>query len=263
MVGVMTSSRAVFWGCVLPCASIVACRSDDARVGGAPEEPPGATETNGDSARQGQDAGADSGAPDRALGPLPDLVLDGAYLLDTTVMDRVTVDNMCLLQEGCVTGLGERKVVRFGSRTGNLGSADFRLGAPALGNPLWTRNTCRESYDLVGFARYALIDRATGETVVAGAKNGFCIADADQWKSEAFGLCNVYDCDEQGISQGCADNYGSDLECQWVDVTDVPSGAYELQVTINADRNVAELDYANNVVRVQLEIEGDELSVER
>lgn len=217
----------------------------------------GSSDAGGGSPGSATDGGVDSGVE-----PLPDLVLDADYLVDTTVLDTVTVDDMCLLAEGCVTGLGERRVVRFGSRTGNLGTGDFMLGAAQAGNPLWTRNSCRDSYDLVGFARYALVDRATNAEVVTGAKNGFCIADADHY-GESSGFCDVYDCENQGISSGCADNYGSELECQWVDITGIAPGAYELRVTINADRSVAETSYDNNVVRVQLDIGEDELGVTR
>lgn len=202
-------------------------------------------------------------APAGPVGPLPDLVLDAAYLVDTTALDVVSVEDECLLQDGCVTGLGERRVVRFGSRTGNVGTADFVLGSADADNPLWTFNSCQMTFDLVGFARYELVDRATGEVVLVGAKNGFCIADAEEWLPESGASCEVYDCESQGISRDCADNYGSSLECQWVDVTDVPPGAYELRVMINADRNIAELDYSNNLVTVRLELEDDALTVER
>jgi hypothetical protein len=226
-------------------------------------------ETNGGGAA-GMSGGGGSGSQEMTSGAgggsageqLPDLVLDADYLIDTTTLDTVTVEDVCQLQEGCVTGLGERKVVRFGSRTGNVGNADFVLGVAREDNPLWTRNTCRDSFDLVGFARYALLDRSTNEEVVVGAKSGFCIADADHYVDD-FGFCNVYDCEHQGIGQGCADNYGSELECQWIDITDVKPGAYELRVTINADRSVPELGYDNNVVRVQLDIGENELQVVR
>lgn len=233
---------------VLTCA---ACESDDAE--------PFVAANGGGGAASGADASAGAGG-DSTL-PLPDLVLDAAYLADTTALDVVVVEDECLLASGCVTGLGERRVVRFGSRTGNVGRADVMLGAAREGNPFGTFNACRESFDLVGFARYALIERATNETVVVGAKSGFCIADAERYADD-FGLCNVYDCEQQGISQGCADNYGSELECQWVDVTDVAPGSYELTVTINADRNIEEIGYENNVVRLRIELGEDEVAVE-
>lgn len=217
--------------------------------------------TSNGAAGASSEPGEAAGGQPPALGPLPDLVLDAAYLVDTIALDVVDVEDPCLLQEGCVTGLGERRVVRFGSRTGNVGTADFVLGSPGADNPLWTANTCQMTFDLVGFARYELIDLATGDRVLAGAKSGFCIADAETWVPESGASCEVYDCYRQGISRDCADNYGASLECQWVDVTDVPPGAYELRVTINADRNVPELDYSNNLVTVPVQLTGDAVTV--
>lgn len=237
---------------------------------GVAEERPGLSPSPGApnggagmSSEGGEPAGGRPPAPQPPPGPLPDLVLDAAYLVDTVALDQVDVDDACLLAEGCVTGLGERRVVRFGSRTGNVGTADFVLGSAEADNPLWTRDTCQETFDLVGFARYELIDEATGELVLAGAKSGFCIADAEEWVPESGASCEVYDCNQQGISRGCADNYGSSLECQWVDVTDIPSGDYELRVTINADRSVPELDYSNNLVTVPVRLTGDSVTVLR
>jgi hypothetical protein len=202
--------------------------------------------------------------PSQPTGPLPDLVLDEAYLVDTTVLDSVRVEDMCLLNEGCVTGLGERRVVRFGSRAGNVGDADFVLGTPGANNPLWTYDTCHEAFELDAFARYELRDAATGEIVGTGVKNGFCIGDNEEWVAESGTSCGAYACGrEQGISPGCADNYGSALLCQWIDVTDIPPGAYELRVTINAPRSIPELDYENNVVTVGLTLGEQDLTLER
>jgi hypothetical protein len=203
--------------------------------------------------------GADAGPPPPS-GPAPDLVLDAAYLIDTTIEDVVVTDDQCLLNEGCVTGLGERRVVRFGSRTGNIGTADFLLGRPEASNPYWTYDACHETYDLVGFAFYELFD-AAGVRVLTGVKNGFCIRDSEPWELEGGPSCRSFDCNGQGIGQGCADNYGSELQCQWVDITGLSAGTYRLRVTVNANRNIAELDYANNVVEVNLEILADSVRV--
>jgi hypothetical protein len=199
------------------------------------------------------------------VGPLPDLVLDAAYLLDTTVEDTVQTDDVCLLNEGCVTGLGQRRVVRFGSRTGNLGTAPLSLGRPAEGSPYWTFDSCHETYDMFGFARYELLSAGTGEVVLTGTKSNFCLRDSEPWAQDGGARCfaYTYDCTNPGITSGCADNYGSELACQWVDITDVPAGAYTLRVTINASRAIAELDYTNNVVEVSLEIADDAVQVQR
>jgi hypothetical protein len=234
--------------------------SSPAAPGGAPGDNAPGTGTEG-SATPASGPGTGS-AP---AGPLPDLVLDAAYLLDTTVEDTVQTDDVCLLNEGCVTGLGERRIVRFGSRTGNLGTAPLLLGRPAEGTPYWTFDSCHETYDMFGFARYELLAADTGSLVLTGTKSNFCLRDSEPWALEGGASCfaYTYDCTNQGITPGCADNYGSELACQWVDITDVPAGAYTLRVTVNASRSIAELDYANNVVEVSLEIADDAVRVQR
>jgi hypothetical protein len=189
------------------------------------------------------------------------LVLDAAYLIDTTIADSVDIDDVCLMNEGCVTGLGERRVVRFGSRTGNIGTAELLLGKPEAGNPYWAYDACQDAYELVGFAFYELLDASTGARVLTGVKNGFCIRDSEPWELVDGPFCGAFDCNGQGITPGCADNYGSELECQWVDITGVPAGSYALRVTVNASRTIAELDYSNNVVEVKLEILDDAVRV--
>lgn len=236
-------------------------------AGGSPNAgAPGGGPASGDAPAGEGPAGelpaSDDTGPLVPAGPLPDLVLDAAYLIDTTIEDTVETDDQCLLNEGCVTGLGERRVVRFGTRTGNIGTADFLLGRPEADNPYWTYDACHDQYDLVGFAFYELLD-AAGAVVLTGVKNGFCIRDSEPWELEGGPFCRSFDCNGQGIGQGCADNYGSELQCQWVDITGVPAGNYTLRVTINASRSMPELDYSNNVVLVDLEILDDSVRVVR
>ncbi|MEO8179372.1 MAG: lysyl oxidase family protein [Deltaproteobacteria bacterium] len=198
-----------------------------------------------------------------AGGPLPDLVLDAAYLVDSTRFDIQRIDDPCAVQQRCATGLGERRVVRFGSRMGNIGEADFVLGAPEQANPLWTLDACTDRFSLSGFARYELRDAETGEQVLLGTKNEFCMTDAEPWIPESGATCQTYSCTRQGIRPECADNYGTDLPCQWLDVTDVPPGSYELRVTVNAERTIEELDYDNDSVQLRLRIDANGGSVER
>jgi hypothetical protein len=189
-------------------------------------------------------------------------VLDAAYLVDTTRFDIQHIDDPCALQQRCATGLGDRRVVRFGSRMGNIGEADFVLGPPEQANPLWTLDACNDRFSLSGFARYELRDADTGEQVLLGTKNEFCMTDAEEWIPESGAKCQTYSCTRQGIRPGCADNYGTDLPCQWLDVTDVPPGTYLLRVTVNAERAVEELDYGNDTVQLQLRIDANGGSVE-
>ena len=50
----------------------------------------------------------------------------------------------------------------------------------------------------------------------------------------------------------CGDLYGRHLDCQWIDISDVPAGTYILRQTVNPDRLTAETDYKNNVVECTL-----------
>ncbi len=232
----------------MPPGQMPAAPNEPGSVPGAPGEP-GSGAAGGSSSGVGGGAGAEP----PLSAELPDLVLDRAYLLDTTRFETQRIDDPCAVEHACATGLGERKVVRFGSRMGNLGNADFVLGTPNQDNPLWTRDSCGDGFSLRGFARYELRDER-GQLVLQGSKSQFCITDAEEWIPESGADCQTFSCGRQGIAPGCADNYGTDLPCQWLDITDVAPGAYELQVTVNAERSVPELDYANNSATLQLQI---------
>jgi hypothetical protein len=237
-----------------PAANAVQPRRSSSAAGAKGDGPSPAP--SADSEGAGAADGMSGSSPLQSAGPLPDLVLDEAYLLDSTRFDIQTIQDPCAVQQGCATGLGDRRVVRFGSRMGNIGDADFLLGPPEQQNPLWTQDSCSMRFSLAGFARYELRD-ARGQLVLTGTKNEFCMTDAEEWIPESGAQCHKYTCQKQGIVPGCADNYGTDLPCQWLDVTDIPAGDYELSVTVNAAHAVAEQDYANNNVKLRLHIDPD------
>lgn len=204
-------------------------------------------------------AGGGSGGDGGDRGPLPDLILDGAYLMATIQQDFVDASaDQCLFNEGCVTGDGRRRVVRFGTRSANVGTADVVVGEPVAGNPLWEFDACHEHFHFEGYARYDLVDASSGEVLPIGNKNGFCLRDLDNWSNPS---CATYDCDYQGISVGCADVYTPDLDCQWVDITDVAPGRYELVVTVNTERSIRELSFENNSARVTIEVEPETVRI--
>jgi hypothetical protein len=247
--------------------------ADDGAASGGPIAADGASE--GGSGMGGAAAGGSDGTPaegsagsgdgDPSPGsepppePLPDLIVDGTYLMATVQEDVVDASaDMCLFAEGCVNGPGLRRVVRFGTRSANVGAADVIVGRPEAGNPSWEFDACHQHYHFEGYASYQLLT-GTGERLPIGNKNGFCLRDLDNWTGSAS--CGRYDCDYQGIGVGCADVYTPDLACQWIDITDVAAGTYELVVTVNTENVIRESDTNNNSASVTIEILADTVRV--
>ncbi|HWO61177.1 MAG TPA: lysyl oxidase family protein, partial [Umezawaea sp.] len=59
----------------------------------------------------------------------------------------------------------------------------------------------------------------------------------------------------EGISVGAGDDHRYDVDFQWLDITHVASGVYDLVHTVNPDRSLLEKDYANNSSSVSLSVE--------
>lgn len=213
----------------------------------------------------GDCAGGESGvepAPEEACDRLPDLVVDRRTLRNSVFVDYVDVgDDACLVAERCVGGTGLRKVIRFSTQIANVGTGDLRLGAPRDMHP-WHYDECHSHYHYEHYAAYDLYDVANEVLLPIGAKAGFCVMDSTVFDGAlAPAGCAGYDCTDQGISRGCADIYSSSLQCQWIDVTDVVDGVYDVIVTTNPDGEIDELDTTNNSASVRVEMTGDTLRI--
>lgn len=62
----------------------------------------------------------------------------------------------------------------------------------------------------------------------------------------------------KGISVGCSDTYSTQLDCQWVDVTNLPPNrTYILRIAINPDYAIGEESYENNGAECLLDYTGE------
>jgi hypothetical protein len=210
---------------------------------------PGSVATDaGEPTDTGQATDSDTGS----AAPLPDIDLSGTAALvhDSmwTTHESFAADH-CALMEGCVAQPGERRLLRFSTYVPNVGTADFVIGSPLLDPTAFEWSACHEHWHFSGFAVYRLLD-TDGAEVASGHKRAFALMDTAQWLIDAGpGKYPLAD-GTQGISVGWVDVYLAWLDCQWIDITDVPPGDYQLEIVINPDGRVAERDELDNVLTI-------------
>ena len=200
----------------------------------------------------------------------PDLQVSVNTILNSLEINSFTSSDECLIAEGCITGLGERKTLRFTTSISNYGNEDFYIGQSGGADNLndnfyW--DDCHGHAHYEGYASYRIYTYPSlGPSETIGHKNGWCVMDlGGAIASEApeganYPSCTfTYGCSIMGISAGCSDTYGSGISCQWVDVTDLEDGEYVLAVSSNMETDnyvpMYEIDFSNNVVYVLFEIE--------
>ncbi|TSP09086.1 Protein-lysine 6-oxidase [Bagarius yarrelli] len=158
---------------------------------------------------------------------LPDLVPDPYSIQAGSYIQRMQMYALrCAAEENClarsayrptVRDLDYRVLLRFPQKVQNLGTADF---LPVKPRHQWEWHSCHQHYhSMDAFSLYDLLDINTGR---------------------------------KGLSPGCHDTYAANIDCQWIDITDVPPGNYILKITVNPNYLVPESDFSNNVVRCEV-----------
>lgn len=180
----------------------------------------------------------------------PDLIIWPDSLNPRAVIRNYSVTD-CEVVEGCALP-GPRRYLIFNTETRNIGDADITLGNPAQ-NTNYVYALCHDHYHFRDFADYQLVNSA-GQTVAIGLKAGFCLLDSRQWDDNARPT-KKYNCNFQGIQSGWADVYHDELSCQWVDITGLGAGIYQLELEVNPAGRLPERTRTNNVTRLSVVID--------
>ncbi|XP_072524968.1 lysyl oxidase-like 5b [Salminus brasiliensis] len=189
---------------------------------------------------------------------LPDLVPDPYSIQAGSYVQRMQMYALrCAAEENClarsayrptVRDIDYRVLLRFPQKVRNLGTTDF---LPVKPRHQWEWHSCHQHYhSMDAFSHYDLLDVTTGRKVAEGHKASFCLEDTgcDPGFRRRY-ACTAH---TQGLSPGCHDTYAANIDCQWIDITDVLPGNYILKVSVNPNFLVPESDFSNNVVRCEV-----------
>jgi hypothetical protein len=182
--------------------------------------------------------------------PTPDLMIDVKTAVPILVNEYYVEPTSCALSEGCLTGHGNRRIVKFNTDIFNQGTTTFAPPNPPTERPdLYEWASCHGHFHIAALSEFYLIDPKTGKKLVRGLKRSYCAVDHAIIEPGPNAPCTAQStCAEQGISRGWVDVYSSELDCQFLDVTDVPSGHYIIRQCVNPERKFYETSMENNCI---------------
>jgi hypothetical protein len=222
--------------------------------------------------------GRGSSAP--TVDRLPDLRQKSPFDLSGKTVRTRTGTRFRLGFASAVDNVGAGPLVVVGRRKGGPGGAMVATQlvrrsdgstrrVAGVGRLHYTVATTHQHWHYLRFDRYELRTVPRGKLVRPDRKTGFCLGDRYQtdptvllrdepevavWTDECGKAQPLLPTVLEGISVGYGDVYYPLLEGQYVDVTGLAAGRYELVHRVNADRALRETDYDNDAASVLLDL---------
>jgi hypothetical protein len=169
----------------------------------------------------------------------------------------------------------------FADRKQRFPSSWATAQRPASGHIFYDSHLSHQHWHYLDFDHFAL--RTVGgdnSEVVGDRKSGFCLGDryviagprpaaavndddhnpmnrlhlelqANECEKQSTDITDL----REGISVGRGDDYAYDIDLQWLDITHVPSGVYDLVNSANTDRSLLEKSYSNNSASATMSIQ--------
>lgn len=198
----------------------------------------------------------------------PDLAIDLGYLQRSMFIEPNYNAEDCEYEEACVFAPTNVKVLRFGTRSMNIGNEDLVMGNPQSNPDLFDFDPCHGHYHFGTFATYDLYDLHCN-SLGLGHKIGFCLMNSETVdgsprsceKCSQLTECGGFNCSNQGLGAGCADVYSQFLDCQLLDITNIPNGKYYFVITLNFEGQLPEVNFSNNAVGLLIDIQGNNVSI--
>lgn len=219
-------------------------------------------------------------APAASAGPvLPDLYEETPYNLQVEAYGSGPGAAYHLGFGSTVYNYG-RGPLRVDGRRNSTGEAEMKAtqvitnsdgstsSVPGVGTLRYVDSVTHRHWHYLRFNTYSL--RRAGDTVARpDQKTGFCLGDRvlghdyetlpGQPSEPVFnGGCGYDEPDllevSEGISPNYADPYEAQVEGQFIDLTGVPAGRYQLVHEVNENKALRETDYSNNAASVLLSV---------
>lgn len=176
-----------------------------------------------------------------------DLTVDAAKLAEHDIIYRNFSPDSCAIAEGCVGGPGVRRLLRFRAVTPNIGDQDVAFGdidhlIEDTNQFVWS--DCHEHYHFNGYGIFSL--EKDERPLLPGTKQSFCVESTGRARNAADTAFTApyQTCDNQGIVAGWEDEYFAGLDCQWIDITDLPiageSETFSLAMEVNPQKLLCE-----------------------